>query len=337
MKRFSTWLMLGLVLGLGLTACNPTGDLGLGDGTPISVPTLGPTVVPPRATPDATSAPPYAEVRATIERLWQANKDKPGAERLAAVTDYLKTLFGKDVRGWQGWVQLVYQNGDGNPYRVALLMDDPFAVGATQPQPADAAPFTEFPLDGLTQAQAQAYHAGEEIAITGIFSGTTQDPWIAPTAVTPVVDATPTPATPAALAHVRITLARTVCYGRCPVYDLSISGDGTVVYNGGGYVQTRGRQEAHISQAQVQELLAFFEKVGYFALNPEYTDYQITDLPYVTTSLTLGDQDYMVRHYRGDRSAPEKLSLLEARIDEIVNTAQWITQGPDDPSQGPSN
>jgi hypothetical protein len=214
-------------------------------------------------------------------------------------------------------------------------MDDPFKVGATQPQVEGAAPFTEFPLDGLTQAQAAAYHMGQEIAITGIFSGTTQDPWIAPTTVTPVADATPTPADPAALQHVRISLERTVCFGRCPVYTLSISGDGTVVYTGGGYVQTRGRQEIKISQAQVQELLAFFEKVGYFALNPDYTTYEITDLPYVTTSLTLGDQDYSIRHYLGDRSAPDKLTLLEGKIDEVVNTDQWIEQGPDDPSIGP--
>jgi hypothetical protein len=332
MKRWNALLALGVLLVPALAACNPTGDLGL-EGTPISVP----TTVPATATPDPTQAPAYAEVRAALTQIWQQYKDAPSDERLAHITDYLKTLIGKNVRDWHGWVQQVYQPGETEPYRVALLMADPFAVGAVQPTPGPEAeaPFSDFPLGGLTLAQTQAYHVGDEIAISGVFTGTTDDPWIAPTTMTPVADPTPTPAPPAALQHVKITLARTPCFGFCPVYDLTISGDGTVVYNGTGFVATRGQQTGHISPAQVQELLAFFEKVGYFALNPEYTNYQITDLPYATTSLVLGDQKYSINHYRGDHSAPQKLTLLEDKIDAVVNTAQWTKQGPDDPKQGP--
>jgi hypothetical protein len=217
-------------------------------------------------------------------------------------------------------------------------MDNPFAVGVPQPTPGpDTAPYTEYPLGGLTLEQTRAYQIGQEIAVSGVFTGTTDDPWIAPDTVTPVVDSpTPTPASADALKGVQITLARTPCFGFCPVYELTIHGDGTVVYTGTGYVQTRGRQEGKISTAQVQELLAFFNQVEYTTLKPEYTDYQITDLPYVKTSLTVDGQTHSVNHYLGDRSAPAKLQLLEDRIDQIVNTAQWIKQGPDDPHLGPS-
>lgn len=334
MKRVSALVALSLISALGLAACNPSGDLGLG-GTPISVP----TTVPPTATPDPKSAPAYAEVRATIERIWQENKDAPGEERMARVAAYLKTLFGKEVHDWHGWVQQAYQTGDGGPYRVDLLMSNPFVVGEVTPTPGPEgeAPFTAFPLDGLTAEQSRAYLVGQEVAVTGVFTGTTDDPWIAPTTVAPVVDdPTPTPASAEALKDVRITLARTPCFGFCPVYDLSISGDGTVVYTGTGYVQTRGRQEARISTAQVQELLGLFNKVEYSTLKPEYTAYEITDLPSVHTSLTVDGKTYRVNHYLGDRSAPDKLRLLEDRIDQVVNTAQWTKQGPDDPRQGPN-
>jgi hypothetical protein len=333
MKRLSAVLTLGVTLMLGLAACNPTGDLGL-QGTPISVPTQ----VPPTATPDPNAAPAYAEVRAAIAKIWQENQNAPGEERMARVADYLKTLLGKEVHDWHGWVQQVYQPGDGAPYRVALLMADPFAVGAVQPTPGPEAevPFVAFPLDGLSLDQTKTYHVGEEIAITGIFTGTTDDPWIAPTTVTPAAAGpTPTPASAAALQDVQITLARTACFGFCPVYELTIHGDGTVNYTGTGFVATRGQQTGHISTAQVQELLAFFDKVGYTALNAEYTAYQITDLPYAQTSLTVAGQTHAVNHYQGDHSAPEKLRLLEDKIDEIVNSAQWIKQGPDNPREGP--
>lgn len=334
MKRWGALLMLGVLGVLGLAACNPAGDLGLG-GTPISVP----TTIPATATPDPKRAPAYAEVRATIERIWQENKDAPGEERMARVNEYLQTLFGKEVHDWHGWVRQVYQTGDGGPYRVDLLMRDPFVVGAVTPTPGPAgeAPFSDFPLSGLTLEQTKAYRVGDEIAVTGVFTGTPDDPWIAPTHVTPAgTDPTPTPASADALKDVQITLARTPCFGFCPVYELTISGDGTVVYTGTGYVATRGRQEGQISTAQVQELLAFFNKVEYTTLKPEYTDYQITDLPYAETSLTVGGQTHRVNHYHGDRSAPEKLRLLEDRIDAVVNSAQWIKQGPDDPRKGPN-
>jgi hypothetical protein len=141
MKRLSAVLTLGVMLMLGLAACNPTGDLGL-QGTPISVPTQ----VPATATPDASAAPSYAEVRAAIAKIWLENPAASGEERMARVADYLKTLFGKNVQDWHGWVQRVYQPGENELYRVALLMSDPFAVGVTQPTPGPDAevPSTDF-------------------------------------------------------------------------------------------------------------------------------------------------------------------------------------------------
>jgi hypothetical protein len=332
MKRLSAVLTLGVTLVLGLAACNPTGDLGL-QGTPISVP----TVPAATATPDPSAAPSYAEVRAAIAKIWLENPAASGDERMARVADYLKTLFGKTVHDWPAWVQRAYATGENEPYRVALLMSDPFAVGVAQPTPGPDAdvPFTDFPLGGLTLEQAQTYQIGAEIRLTGVFTGTTDDPWIAPTAALPVAVATPTAVPADILKDVQIMLARTPCFGFCPVYTLTIHGDGTVNYTGTGYVATRGAQTGHITPAQVQELLAFFEKAGYTALNAEYTNMSITDLPYVQTSLTLGGQTHTVNHYLGDHSAPVKLQLLEDKIDQVVNSAQWIKQGPDDPKQGP--
>ncbi len=333
MKQFSILMTLCLTLVMGLTACNPTGDLGLGgEGTPISVPTTGPVATP---TPDPTVAPAYAEVRAQVEKIWAADPQASGEDRLARVNAYLTSLIGKRIVGWHAWVQQAYALGENALYRIPLLMDDPYKDGTTAPVRDETVPTPAFPLSGLTLDQTHTYHIGQEIAISGVLTGTAEDRWIMPGTVTPVLDPTPTPAATPPASDVRITLEREPCYGPCPVYDLSISGDGTVVYTGTGYVKTRGRQEVKITPVQVQELLAFFDKVQYTGLHAEYTNQWITDMPYALTSLTVGGQTHRVNHYLGDQSAPVKLGLLEEKIDEMVNTAQWITQGPDDPRQGP--
>ena len=49
-----------------------------------------------------------------------------------------------------------------------------------------------------------------------------------------------------------------------------------------------------------------------------------TDMPSAFTSLTVDGKTKTVRHYHGDFSAPKELTELEDKIDEIVNSNQWI-------------
>jgi len=53
------------------------------------------------------------------------------------------------------------------------------------------------------------------------------------------------------LETVKITLERTECYGFCPIYTLTIQGDGTVVYDGKDFVKTKGRVEITIPKEKI--------------------------------------------------------------------------------------
>ena len=121
-----------------------------------------------------------------------------------------------------------------------------------------------------------------------------------------------------------IRLERTACFGKCPVYSLMIKGDGTVIYSGVDFVQTRGIQETTISIDAINQLVAEFEKADYFSLKDSYTAFGVSDMPSANTSISMGGKTKAINHYLGDRSAPEQLTELENRIDEIVNSAQWI-------------
>ena len=126
------------------------------------------------------------------------------------------------------------------------------------------------------------------------------------------------------LDEVIITLERTACYGFCPVYTITIFGNGTVQYEGKEHVQTVGNQETEISEEKIRQIIREFERIDYFSLNDEYTERTITDAPSAITSITMNMETKTIKHYHGDFSAPEELTELEDKIDEIVNSEQWI-------------
>jgi hypothetical protein len=132
------------------------------------------------------------------------------------------------------------------------------------------------------------------------------------------------PPPPVAQEEIIIKLERTACFGTCPVYSVTIDEEGTVIYEGVDHVQTKGTKVTTISADAVNQLISEFEKADYYSLNDSYTNFNVSDMPSANTLISIGDRTKAIKHYHGDRSAPEKLTELENKIDEIVNSAQWI-------------
>ena len=126
------------------------------------------------------------------------------------------------------------------------------------------------------------------------------------------------------LDDVVITLERTACFGFCPVYTLTIYGDGTVIYDGEEFVTVKDRVEATITKEKIKQLVLEFEAIDYYSLDDNYIERTITDAQTVVTSITIDGKTKAIEHYHGDFNAPENLTALENKIDEIVNSNQWI-------------
>ena len=127
-----------------------------------------------------------------------------------------------------------------------------------------------------------------------------------------------------------ITLER-ICawFSHCPVYTLTIHGNGNVIFSGGQY--TIGQATTVISKEQVKELLNEFDQAKFFSLgNYECSTLWSgpcpTDAPLTIISLSVsGMAPKTVRHYLPDKSTPEKLVDLECKINEIVNAQEkWL-------------
>lgn len=119
------------------------------------------------------------------------------------------------------------------------------------------------------------------------------------------------------------TLERTGCYGECPVYRLTVSNDGSVVYVGTRWVKALGKKQYKITDAQLAELQAAFEHANFAQLR-DYDRVENTDDDWALVSFYRGGTAKRVRHYHGDNSAPLALSVLEDEFDRIVNSGRYV-------------
>src|SRR3954464_8240611 len=75
-----------------------------------------------------------------------------------------------------------------------------------------------------------------------------------------------------------IKLERTVCFGECPAYSVTIDAKGNVTYVGDKFVRVAGRQTDRIPPWRVAALLETVARIRFFDLQDKYT-LPVTDNP----------------------------------------------------------
>ncbi len=122
--------------------------------------------------------------------------------------------------------------------------------------------------------------------------------------------------------NIVIKMERHVTGGSSPAYSLGIARDGKVIYEGIKNVKIIGRQTSHISESALNKLINEFINIYYFALKDKYGESDISDVPCVTTSISLDGRNKKIFHCPGS-SAHQGLSALQDKIDEVTNSNQW--------------
>lgn len=129
---------------------------------------------------------------------------------------------------------------------------------------------------------------------------------------------------PPEISNLEIRLQRTVCYGFCPAYTVTISGDGQVRYEGASFVNAVGERTATIPREDVTRLVARFDEIGFDRLDDAYRA-QVTDLPTYRVSITRNGRTKMVVDYGGlSAGMPRAVRDLQDEIDRVAGTAQWV-------------
>lgn len=126
------------------------------------------------------------------------------------------------------------------------------------------------------------------------------------------------------MSNVEIRLVRGVCFGFCPDYTVTISGDGQVRYEGRRFVNAVGARTATIPGADVARLVQRFDEIGFDQLRDSYRA-EVTDLPTYTVALTRNGRTKTVVDYGGTGvGMPASVRQLQDEIDRVAGTAQWV-------------
>ena len=127
-----------------------------------------------------------------------------------------------------------------------------------------------------------------------------------------------------------IKLERTMCYGSCPVYKLSIHHKGRLTYTGKHFVEKVGTLISTLDHKTLLKLNKALEKSDYFNLVQEQPLEMCTDMAYcITTVEMLDGTKRKIEHYLQDDDDgwPRQLPIFEKAVDKIIGIKDYIGKG----------
>ncbi len=133
-----------------------------------------------------------------------------------------------------------------------------------------------------------------------------------------------------------ISLRRTPCFGKCPVYQIQVYSDGSLRYEGVQFTERLGTYFGKLAPERIQAVFDLAEKIGFQQLAEEYPsgDIRIMDLPSAIVFLRYGSLEKQVvnRNHanpevEGEREIVDKLNELQATVDALLTDLPLILVG----------
>lgn len=127
-----------------------------------------------------------------------------------------------------------------------------------------------------------------------------------------------------------IHLMRTPCFGKCPVYSVTVHADGRVDYNGQRWVANKGAHNGRADSQELEKLNTLLQEkrlpllVDYRPGKPACGTPVTTDMPGFTITLQQGDTSRSLYYYKGCPNAPDWLAELARQIDKAAGSGRWV-------------
>lgn len=126
-----------------------------------------------------------------------------------------------------------------------------------------------------------------------------------------------------------ITLERRPCYGGCAFYRVTITGEGSVTFEGIRNVDSLGVRAARVNADSAAKLFQFADSIAFHDFAERYvhgetgcTPY-IADLPGAIVTLVSSGRTKRVESDPGCPSVPRRLAELHALIDRTAGVERW--------------
>lgn len=117
-----------------------------------------------------------------------------------------------------------------------------------------------------------------------------------------------------------IEISKGACFGRCPVYTMTVYGQGLVSYEGKRFTDKVGIYTKQLLEVEYTQLFKAFKDANLWQYQDEYNS-RIPDLPMITIHyFNKGSQKKIM----GKEGRPETVMGLEKQLDAIVDSKGWI-------------
>jgi hypothetical protein len=109
-------------------------------------------------------------------------------------------------------------------------------------------------------------------------------------------------------------LETTPCFGYCPVFNVTVSTDGTVDYEGIRSVEVVGKKQVKLTAPELERLRKKIDEVDLWKY-PDNIKTDVTDAPWATIVVYKGGQSKSVK---GSVDRPEPVLQLEELVKDLV-------------------
>ncbi|MDL0419687.1 DUF6438 domain-containing protein [Caldibacillus thermoamylovorans] len=122
-----------------------------------------------------------------------------------------------------------------------------------------------------------------------------------------------------------IKLQRTMCFGTCPVYSVTVDKEGNVNYYGEMFVYKSGEHHWKILKKKVKQLNDLIEEFGFKSFIYEPGDEFITDCPSCITTVKYSNGETKeIDHYYGHVLIDDSLTAFKKKIERIIGTKKYV-------------
>lgn len=127
-----------------------------------------------------------------------------------------------------------------------------------------------------------------------------------------------------------IKLTKTACFGTCPVFDLTLYGDGRVLFHGSRYTKQSGQKIVQYGTGRFLEAMAELDMRGFSDFNSRYDretcKIWATDHPTVIVEMRASGQTKSITWYRGCRGIDDraKLERMFDALDRVLEVDRFV-------------
>jgi len=121
-----------------------------------------------------------------------------------------------------------------------------------------------------------------------------------------------------------LSIKKTPCFGKCPVFEIKVFSDGVVNYIGKKNVEKIGVYEANIGAEAAKILIADIENLGYFSLAENYPNngQKIDDLPNTVTFVKNKTASHTITN---NHHAPRNLNQIENLLLQKLEVLEYAS------------